>query len=61
MVLNRNDNSLKMILKKKNIKNNQQRDTRLRKIFDLINNNRKIDNYVIFESVLFHREHEDSN
>ena len=59
MLLNKDDESLKKIIK--NIRTQQNRDACLRKIIESINNNGNIENYVIYEDILFHRERENLN
>ena len=59
MLINKNDNSLKTILK--NIKNQQNKDPNLRDIISAIKNNENVENYVSFENIVFHKERENSN
>ena len=59
MLLHKNDISLRKILK--NIIIHQDKDSNLREITNAIKNNENIENYVIFENILFHRERQNSN
>ena len=59
MLINKNDDSLKKILK--NIKAQQDRDPCLREVIKAVKDNGNGEDYVVFEDVLFHRERENAN